>query len=136
MWIQAEKNMDTHVKNNETHAVGVNSTSTTGAKHVINVGKDQAVLTMDKDGNALLEANTSIKLKVKNNFILITPDAIEIQVVDGDLKAQATETASFKGVDLTVLGEGTHTEVKASDNVDINGTNTTNIKGGVVNINS
>ncbi|MEW5291983.1 type VI secretion system tip protein TssI/VgrG, partial [Erwinia papayae] len=160
LWIQAQKNMDTHVKNNETHSVGVdrrkaigrdekvtvkrnlqvdvgaNSVSNTGIKQVINVGKGETVLTLDKEGNALLEANTSIKLKVKDNYILITPEAIEIQVKSGNILAQSEDIATLTGKKLTVLGDGINTQLKASDGVAITGTNLTDIKGAVIKINS
>lgn len=160
IWIHAEKNMDTEVEHCETHDVGVdrkksigrdenvtikrnlkvdvgvNATNNTGDKHIINVGKDQTVLTMDKEGNALLEAATSIKLKVNDNYILITQTAIEINVAEGNLSAQAVKEASFKGDELTRLGDGINTEMKANDTVSITGTNLTDIKGAIVKINS
>ena len=160
IWIHAEKNMDTEVEHCETHDVGVdrkksigrdenitikrnlkvdvgvNATNNTGDKHIINVGKDQTVLTMDKEGNALLEAATSIKLKVNDNFILITPTSIEIKVSEGNLSAEAVKEASFKGDELTRLGDGINTEMKANDTVSITGTNLTDIKGAIVKINS
>ncbi|GGD20040.1 type IV secretion protein Rhs [Franconibacter daqui] len=160
IWIHAEKNMDTEVEHCETHDVGVdrkksigrdenitikrnlkvdvgvNATNNTGDKHIINVGKNQTVLTMDKEGNALLEAATSIKLKVNDNFILITPTSIEIKVSEGNLSAEAVKEASFKGDELTRLGDGINTEMKANDTVSITGTNLTDIKGAIVKINS
>ncbi|MCL2894502.1 type VI secretion system Vgr family protein [Brenneria tiliae] len=136
IWIHAEKNMDTEVEHCETRNVGVNATHNTGAKHIINVGKNETVLTMDKAGNALLETTASIKLKVKDNYILITPSAIEINVTEGNLLAESVEEASFKGQDLTTLGGGTNTELKANDTVNITGTNTTDIKGAIIKINS
>ncbi|MFS4487702.1 type VI secretion system Vgr family protein, partial [Erwinia amylovora] len=160
IWIHAEKNMDTEVEHCETHDVGidrhktigrdekstvkrnmlanvgVDATSNTGAKHTINVGGDQAVLTMDKQGNALLEATASIRLKVKNNYILITPSAIEIQVAEGDLMAESEKGALFKGTDITLLGGGTNAELSANDTVSITGTNATDIKGALVKVNS
>jgi type VI secretion system secreted protein VgrG len=160
IWIHAEKNMDTEVESCETHHVGVDrqksigrdekvtikrnrqadvgehAVSNTGIQHVINVGEGETVLTMDKDGNALLEANTSIKLKVKENYILITPDAIQIQVNTGNIHAESELQALFKGNKLTTLGTGKDAELKANDTVSITGTNITDIKGAVVNINS
>jgi type VI secretion system secreted protein VgrG len=160
IWIHAEKNMDTDIENSETHDVGVdrrktigqdenitikrnlksdvgnNETHNIGNKHVINVGKDQTVLTMDKEGNALLESVTTIKLKVKDNYILIAPDTIEIHVGQGNLKAEAVEQAIFKGDELTKLGDGINTELKANDTVSITGTNLTDIKGAIVKVNS
>jgi len=160
IWIHAEKNMDTDIENSETHDVGVdrrktigqdenitikrnqksdvgnNETHNIGNKHVINVGKDQTVLTMDKEGNALLESVTTIKLKVKDNYILIAPDTIEIHVGQGNLKAEAVEQAIFKGEELTKLGDGINTELKANDTVSITGTNLTDIKGAIVKVNS
>ncbi|MEY8770393.1 type VI secretion system Vgr family protein [Erwinia sp. ACCC 02193] len=152
IWIHAEKNMDTEVESCETHHVGVdrlkaigrdekvtikrNHLTETGEKHVVNVGKDETVLTMDKEGNALLEANTSIKLKVKDNYILISPDAIEIQVKSGDLHAESELQALFKGNELTTVGDGKNTEMKANDTVSITGTNVADIKGAMVKINS
>ncbi|EOZ9384423.1 type VI secretion system Vgr family protein [Enterobacter bugandensis] len=160
IWIHAEKNMDTDIENSETHDVGVdrrktigqdenitikrnlksdvgnNETHNIGNKHVINVGKDQTVLTMDKEGNALLESVTTIKLKVKDNYILIAPDTIEIHVGQGNLKAEAVEQAIFKGDELTRLGDGINTELKANDTVSITGTNLTDIKGAIVKVNS
>ncbi|MCP1438329.1 type VI secretion system secreted protein VgrG [Erwinia persicina] len=152
IWIHAEKNMDTEVESCETHHVGVDRLKTigrdekvtikrnhlteTGEKHVVNVGKDETVLTMDKEGNALLEANTSIKLKVKDNYILISPDAIEIQVKSGDLHAESELQALFKGNELTTVGDGKNTEMKANDTVSITGTNVADIKGAMVKINS
>ncbi|WP_338560808.1 type VI secretion system tip protein TssI/VgrG [Erwinia sp. E_sp_B04_7] len=160
IWIHAEKNMDTEVESCETHHVGVdrlktigrdekvtikrnrqanvgeNALSNTGTKHVINVGEDETVLTMDKDGNALLEANTSIKLKVKDNYILISPDGIQIQVDSGNIHAESELQALFKGNELTTLGDGKNSELKANDTVSITGTNITDIKGAVVKINS
>ena len=160
IWIHAEKNMDTEVESCETHHVGVdrqktigrdekvtikrnrqanvgeNALSNTGTKHVINVGEDETVLTMDKDGNALLEANTSIKLKVKDNYILISPEGIQIQVDSGNIHAESELQALFKGNELTTLGDGKNSELKANDTVSITGTNITDIKGAVVKINS
>jgi type VI secretion system secreted protein VgrG len=160
IWIHAEKNMDTEVESCETHHVGVDrqksigrdekvtikrnrqadvgehAVSNTGIQHVINVGEGETVLTMDKEGNALLEANTSIKLKVKENYILITPDAIQIQVNTGNIHAESELQALFKGNKLTTLGTGKDAELKANDTVSITGTNITDIKGAVVNINS
>ncbi|HBL8952446.1 TPA: type VI secretion system tip protein VgrG, partial [Enterobacter hormaechei] len=160
IWIHAEKNMDTEIENCETHDVGVdrkkiigrdehvtvkrnrdvnvgaNSTSNTGNQHKFNVGKNQTVLTMDKEGNALLEATTSIKLKVNDNYILITPSTIEIIVSEGTLKAESITVASFKGTELTKLGGGINAEMKANDTLHLNGTNLTDIKGAVVKINS
>ncbi|KTG88135.1 type VI secretion system Vgr family protein, partial [Enterobacter hormaechei] len=160
IWIHAEKNMDTDIENSETHDVGVdrrktigqdenisikrnlksdvgnNETHNIGNKHVINVGKDQTVLTMDKEGNALLESVNTIKLKVKDNYILIAPDTIEIHVGQGNLKAEAVEQAIFKGDELTKLGDGINTELKANDTVSITGTNLTDIKGAIVKVNS
>ncbi|MEZ0584291.1 MULTISPECIES: type VI secretion system Vgr family protein [Erwinia] len=152
IWIHAEKNMDTEVESCETHHVGVdrlkaigrdekvtikrNHLTETGEKHVVNVGKDETVLTMDKEGNALLEANTSIKLKVKDNYILISPDTIEIQVKSGDLHAESELQALFKGNELTTVGDGKNTEMKANDTVSITGTNVADIKGAMVKINS
>ncbi|WP_409522219.1 bacteriophage T4 gp5 trimerisation domain-containing protein, partial [Pantoea sp.] len=160
IWIHAEKNMDTEVESCETHHVGVDrqktigrdekvtikrnrqadvgehAVSNTGIQHVINVGEGETVLTMDKEGNALLEANTSIKLKVKENYILITPDAIQIQVKTGSIHAESELQALFKGNELTTLGTGKNAELKANDKVSITGTNITDIKGAVVNINS
>jgi len=160
IWVHAERNMDTDIENSETHSVGVdrtktigqdehvkvkrnrdvnvgvNSTSNTGSQHKINVGENQTVLTMDKDGNALLEANTSIKLKVKDNYILITPSTIEIIVGEGTLKAESITEASFKGTEMTKLGGGKDGELKVNDTLNISGTNLTDIKGAVVKINS
>lgn len=160
IWVHAEKNMDTEVENCETHHVGVDrqksigrdekvtikrnrqadvgehAVSNIGIQHVINVGEGETVLTMDKEGNALLEANTSIKLKVKENYILITPDAIEIQVKTGSIHAESELEALFKGNELTTLGTGKNAELKANDEVSITGTNITDIKGAIVNINS
>ncbi|CAX54419.1 type VI secretion system Vgr family protein [Erwinia pyrifoliae] len=160
IWLHAEKNMDTEVEHCETHDVGVDrhktvgrdeknivkrnmltdvgmhATSHTAEKHIINVGEDQAVLTMDKQGNVLLEATASIRLKVKNNYILITPSAIEIQVAEGDLMAESEKGALLKGNELTLLGGGTDAELSASDTVSITGTNATDIKGALVKVNS
>ncbi|AUX73775.1 type VI secretion system Vgr family protein [Erwinia pyrifoliae] len=160
IWLHAEKNMDTEVEHCETHEVGVDrhktvgrdeknivkrnmltdvgmhATSHTAEKHIINVGEDQAVLTMDKQGNVLLEATASIRLKVKNNYILITPSAIEIQVAEGDLMAESEKGALLKGNELTLLGGGTDAELSASDTVSITGTNATDIKGALVKVNS
>ncbi|WP_414147505.1 type VI secretion system Vgr family protein [Erwinia sp. BNK-24-b] len=160
IWIHAEKNMDTEVESCETHHVGVdrlktvgrdekvtikrnrqanvgeNALSNTGSRHVINVGEGETVLTMDKEGNALLEANTSIKLKVKDNYILISPDSIEIQVNKGSIHAESEQQALFKGNELTSLGDGKNAELKANGTVSINGTNVTDIKGAMVKINS
>ncbi|WP_312633120.1 type VI secretion system Vgr family protein [Pseudescherichia sp.] len=160
IWVHAERNMDTDIENSETHSVGVdrtktigqdehvkvkrnrdvnvgvNSTSNTGSQHKINVGENQTVLTMDKDGNALLEANTSIKLKVKDNYILITPSTIEIIVGEGTLKAESITEASFKGTEMTKLGGGKDGELKVNNTLNISGTNLTDIKGAVVKINS
>ena len=160
IWVHAERNMDTDIENSETHSVGVdrtktigqdehvkvkrnrdvnvgvNSTSNTGSQHKINVGENQTVLTMDKEGNALLEANTSIKLKVKDNYILITPSTIEIIVGEGTLKAESITEASFKGTEMTRLGGGKDGELKVNDTLNISGTNLTDIKGAVVKINS
>ncbi len=91
---------------------------------------------MDKDGNALLEANTSIKLKVKDNYILITPSTIEIIVGEGTLKAESITEASFKGTEMTKLGGGKDGELKVNNTLNISGTNLTDIKGAVVKINS
>ncbi|UWS32890.1 type VI secretion system Vgr family protein [Erwinia pyrifoliae] len=160
IWLHAEKNMDTEVEHCETHEVGfdrhktvgrdeknivkrnmltdvgMHATSHTAEKHIINVGEDQAVLTMDKQGNVLLEATASIRLKVKNNYILITPSAIEIQVAEGDLMAESEKGALLKGNELTLLGGGTDAELSASDTVSITGTNATDIKGALVKVNS
>ncbi|PHP91339.1 type VI secretion system tip protein VgrG, partial [Pantoea agglomerans] len=160
IWIHAEKNMDTEIEHSETHDVGVdrkknigqdehvmvkrnqdintgvNSTSNTGSQHKINVGKNQTVLTMDKEGNALLEAAASIKLKVNDNYILITPSTIEIIVSEGTLKAESITEASFKGTEMTKLGGGINAELKANNTVNISGTNLTDIKGAVVKVNS
>ena len=160
IWVHAERNMDTDIEKSETHSVGVdrtktigqdehvkvkrnrevnvgvNSTSNTGSQHKINVGENQTVLTMDKEGNALLEANTSIKLKVKDNYILITPSTIEIIVGEGTLKAESITEASFKGTEMTKLGGGKDGELKVNDTLNISGTNLTDIKGAVVKINS
>ncbi|WP_323652431.1 type VI secretion system Vgr family protein, partial [Pectobacterium parmentieri] len=160
IWIHAEKNMDTEIEHSETHNVGVdrqktigqdehitvkrnldvnvgvNSTSNTGNQHKINVGKNQTVLTMDKEGNALLEATNSIKFKVNDNYILITPSTIEIIVSEGNLKAESITEASFKGIEMTTLGGGINADFKANEAVNISGTNLTDIKGAVVKINS
>ncbi|MFK3704711.1 type VI secretion system Vgr family protein [Klebsiella sp. NPDC088457] len=160
IWIHAEKNMDTDIEHSETHDVGVdrkktvgqdenitikrnlksavgnNETHNIGNKHIINVGKDQTALTLDKEGNALLESVTSIKLKVKDNYILITPDAIEIKVGEGNLTAEAVTQAIFKGDELTSLGDGVNTELKANNTVSIVGSNLTDIKGALVKVNS
>nr|WP_276469388.1 type VI secretion system tip protein TssI/VgrG [Pantoea dispersa] len=160
IWIHAEKNMDTEVESCETHHVGMDrhktigrdekvsikrnrqadvgehALSNTGVQHVINVGEGETVLTMDKEGNALLEANTSIKLKVKENYLLITPDAIQIQVNTGNIHAESELQALFKGNELTTLGTGKDAELKANDTVSITGTNITDIKSAVVKINS
>ncbi|WP_425270683.1 bacteriophage T4 gp5 trimerisation domain-containing protein, partial [Pantoea wallisii] len=160
IWIHAEKNMDTEVESCETHHVGVDrqktigrdekvtikrnrqadvgehAVSNTGMQHVINVGEGETVLTMDKEGNALLEANASIKLKVKENYILITPDAIQIQVDKGNIFAESELQALFKGNELTTLGTGKDAELKANDGISITGTNSTDIKSAVVKINS
>ncbi|WP_422570324.1 bacteriophage T4 gp5 trimerisation domain-containing protein, partial [Erwinia billingiae] len=160
IWIHAEKNMDTEVENCETHEVGVdrkktigrdenvtikrhsnvdvgvNATHKTGEKHIINVGESQSVLTMDKEGNVLLEAATSIKLKVNDNYILISPAAIEIQVTEGSILAQSEDEALFKGTNFTSLGGGTDAELKANDTVSITGVNITDIKGALIKVNS
>jgi type VI secretion system secreted protein VgrG len=44
--------------------------------------------------------------------------------------------ALFKGNELTTLGTGKDAELKANDGVSITGTNSTDIKGAVVKINS
>ena len=160
VWLHAERNMDTEIEHCETHDVGVdrkktigqdehvtvkrnrnlnvraNSTSNTGNKHKIIVGENQTVLTMDKEGNALLEATNSIKLKVNDNYILITSSAIDIIVSEGTLKAESITEASFKGTELTKLGGGINAELKANDTLNISGTNLTDVKGAVVKINS
>jgi type VI secretion system secreted protein VgrG len=152
--------MDTEVENCETHEVGVdrkktigrdenvtikrhsnvdvgvNATHKTGEKHIINVGESQSVLTMDKEGNVLLEAATSIKLKVNDNYILISPAAIEIQVTEGSILAQSEDEALFKGTNFTSLGGGTDAELKANDTVSITGVNITDIKGALIKVNS
>uniref|UniRef100_UPI003BF79ED3 bacteriophage T4 gp5 trimerisation domain-containing protein n=1 Tax=Enterobacter agglomerans TaxID=549 RepID=UPI003BF79ED3 len=160
IWIHAEKNMDTEVESCEPHHVGVDrqksigrdekvtikrnrqadvgehAVSNTGIQHVINVGEGETVLTMDKEGNALLEANTSIKLKVNDNYILISPDGIQIQVNAGNIQAESVETAMLTGKKMTMLGGGVNAQLKASDSVEISGTNITDIRSAVVKINS
>ncbi|RWS36627.1 type VI secretion system tip protein VgrG, partial [Erwinia amylovora] len=106
-------------KRNMLANVGMDATSNTGANHTINVGGEQAVLTMDKQGNALREATASIRLKVKNNYIRITPSASEMQVAEGDRMAESEKGALFKGKDITLRGGGTNAELSANDAVSI-----------------
>lgn len=160
IWVHAERNMDTDIENCETHDVGVdrkksigrdenvtikrdhdsnignNDSNNVGTQYTLNVGENKTILTMDKEGNALLEAASSIKLKVNDNYIHITPSTIEIIVSEGTLKAESITEASFKGVEMTRLGGGTNAEVKATDTIAINGTNLTDIKGAMVKVNS
>lgn len=160
IWVHAERNMDTDIENCETHDVGVdrkksigrdehvtikrdhdsnignNDNNNVGTQYTLNVGENKTILTMDKEGNALLEAASSIKLKVNDNYIHITPSTIEIIVSEGTLKAESITEASFKGVEMTRLGGGTNAEVKTTDTIAINGTNLTDIKGAMVKVNS
>ncbi|NHV87831.1 type VI secretion system tip protein VgrG, partial [Cronobacter dublinensis] len=160
IWIHAERNMDTEIENSETHhvavdrnktigrdeknaikrnmttSVGVDSVNSIGSKHIVNVGKSACVLTMDKDGNTLLESTSSIKLKVGDNYLLISPQGINITVMQGDLTAESINSASLKGEQLTAIGGGVNVDTTAKNTVSITGVNLTDIKGAVVKINS
>ncbi|EOL8972436.1 type VI secretion system Vgr family protein, partial [Cronobacter dublinensis] len=160
IWIHAERNMDTEIENSETHhvavdrnktigrdeknaikrnmttSVGVDSVNSIGSKHIVNVGKSACVLTMDKDGNTLLESTSSIKLKVGDNYLLISPQGINITVLQGDLTAESINSASLKGEQLTAIGGGVNVDTTAKNTVSITGVNLTDIKGAVVKINS
>ncbi|ELY4529317.1 type VI secretion system tip protein VgrG, partial [Cronobacter sakazakii] len=160
IWIHAERNMDTEIENSETHhvavdrnktigrdekntikrnvttSVGVDSINSIGSKHTVNVGQSACILTMDKDGNTSLEATSSIKLKVGDNYLLITPTGINITVLQGDLTAESINSASLKGDQLTAIGGGVNVDTTAKNTVNITGVNLTDIKGAVVKINS
>ncbi|NCH36438.1 type VI secretion system Vgr family protein, partial [Cronobacter sakazakii] len=160
IWIHAERNMDTEIENSETHhvavdrnktigrdekntikrnvttSVGVDSINSIGSKHTVNVGQSACLLTMDKDGNTSLEATSSIKLKVGDNYLLITPTGINITVLQGDLTAESINSASLKGDQLTAIGGGVNVDTTAKNTVNITGVNLTDIKGAVVKINS
>ncbi|WP_105639273.1 type VI secretion system Vgr family protein, partial [Cronobacter dublinensis] len=160
IWIHAERNMDTEIENSETHhvgvdrnktigrdeknvikrnmttSVGVDSVNSIGSKHIVNVGESACVLTMDKDGNTLVESTSSIKLKVGDNYLLISPQGINITVLQGDLTAESINSASLKGEQLTAIGGGVNVDTTAKNTVSITGVNLTDIKGAVVKINS
>ncbi len=109
MKFDGKGNATAKVNKNNTVNTGTINTFNTGAEQIINVGatKDsppKSVLRMDKEGNIILESDTSIVFKVGESIIKITESEIKTMIANGNMTTEATNGEHkiiAKGLDIT-----------------------------------
>lgn len=112
----------TFVSNDNKEDIGNNHTTNVGTKTIINVGKDQSILTMDNAGNISLEGKTQIELKVGENKITIKQDSITISVGSGMLDMNSQDNALLVTQNNLSLHSKSNTSINATGNTYVTGT--------------
>lgn len=111
----------TFVSNDNKEDIGNNHTTNVATKTIINVGKDQSVLTMDNSGNISLEGKTQIELKVGENKITIKQDSITISVGNGMLDMNSKDNALLVTQNNLSLHSKSDTSISATGNTYVTG---------------
>jgi len=105
VWIQAERNMDTHVKNDETHNVVNNRTVTVGANHETRVQGDHTIGTQGNSKTLTAGSRTESTL---TSYVIAAGDSIRIECGLSAIELTKDGEINFMGknFNLTVDNNG------------------------------
>jgi type VI secretion system secreted protein VgrG len=113
LWMQAERNMDTVVKNDETKSVGSNRSVQVGGHHSVTVGRNQTVNvsgdhTEGISGNNTLTVGGELIETVKRNMTLNVTEGRQDSTIKGDITVTSQDgeitVTSPKKITLVVGG--------------------------------
>ncbi|SFF36220.1 type VI secretion system secreted protein VgrG, partial [Phytobacter palmae] len=94
VWIQAERNMDTNVKNDETHTIEKNHTQFVGENETLRVVKDQNT---GVKGNLTSLTGNNRDDKVVNTFTLAAGEMLRIECGQSAIELLKDGTVSIIG---------------------------------------
>ncbi|MDO6410130.1 type VI secretion system Vgr family protein, partial [Pantoea phytobeneficialis] len=105
LWIQAQKNMDTHVKNDATHTVVNNQTVTVGANHETRVKGDRTIGTQ---GNSKTLTTGDRTERTLASYLISAGDSIRIECGESAIELTKEGEINFIGkyFNLTVEQDG------------------------------
>lgn len=118
MYLHAERDMNSRVRNDETRRVGRNQVRRVGQDRSTRIGRDDTKEVVGKrathvkgtdsllvDGALSIESKTSVTIRVKNSVVVIGPDSVTIQspVVNVQATADAVVNA---GAEARINGNG------------------------------
>lgn len=119
---------------NSKTTINANNTVNTGSTNIFNVGNTQSInvgakkdtppqstLTMDDQGNILLEGKTTITLKVGESSITITEDEIKTLIAKGNITTEATTGENKMISNALDITSKTTCSVKATSTMEIVG---------------
>ncbi|WP_229419034.1 type VI secretion system Vgr family protein [Pseudoduganella flava] len=105
LWMQAERNMDTVVKNDETKAVGANRSMQVGGHHTVNVGGNQS---QGISGNHTHTVGGELIETVKRNMTVTVTEGRQDSTIKGDVTVTSQDgeitVTSPKKITLVVGG--------------------------------
>ncbi|MFP3596918.1 type VI secretion system Vgr family protein [Chryseobacterium sp. SIMBA_029] len=125
MFFDGKGNAIVNADTDHTTNTGNNNTINAGSSTVINVGgkegaSPQAMLKMDSDGNVVIDATSSITLKVGNNLLSIDKEGL-IKLNGKNLKQEAENNFDLNAKRVSQTAKGANFKINSDQNVIVTG---------------
>ncbi|MFV0531921.1 MAG: type VI secretion system Vgr family protein [Flavobacteriales bacterium] len=123
MFFDGAGNATMNTNTDNTINAGQNNITNTGSINVINVGGSdtpQSILKMDSSGNVIIDAKTSITLKVGDNLLSIDNDGL-IKLNGKNIKQQVENNYDLNAKRVTQTAKGANFKINSDQKVIVSG---------------
>jgi type VI secretion system secreted protein VgrG len=132
MFFDGAGNAIVHTDTNHTTNIGSNNTINAGNTTVINVGGEkgtppQSMFKMDAEGNVVIDAKTSITLKVGDNLLSIDKKGL-IKLNGKNLEQRADNNFELNAKRVNQTAKGSNFKINSDQNVIVTGGNEVKMK--------